>query len=96
MLETRYQRMRAIGESIVAETSEMRTIGAKFRLICWLSAALILLSMGGLILPSDWFQGELGFFIVAVLILAFTALWQAVQFFILITRTTAFFAYGNR
>lgn len=91
MRPDRYKRVRSQYDQLMEETVEMRGISKKFRLNCWLSATLIFLCILGLLIPSEVFQNDLGIFIVGILVLASIALWQAVQFFILIAHTKAFF-----
>ncbi|MBX3021054.1 MAG: hypothetical protein KF799_05200 [Bdellovibrionales bacterium] len=91
----KYSRMRSRYDALLNEIEDMRKIKRRFLRNCWLSATLIMASIGGLLVPFEDYQGTMSYYLVVLLITAAVGLVQCVLFFMNIADTNTFFTYSS-
>lgn len=72
-----------------------RALSKKFRMNCWISFAVIVLSLAGLLVPVAPYQNVLQIFAIFLLVGSLLSLVLLVQFYISITRTNSIFVFND-
>ncbi len=91
----KYSQIRMQLRELDHESAMKKRLSRNFRLNCWLSFALIVLSSAGLMIPVSQFAFEAALFAQILFVISILVLVLATRFFIEISKTTSVFTFGK-
>lgn len=91
----KYDHIRYQFRELERESSLKKALARRFKLNCWLSFGLIVVSTAGLMVPVAQFPFEASVAAAAVFAVSVVALVLVTRFFIEITKTTSVFIFGK-
>jgi hypothetical protein len=95
MHEKLYQQLRHRATEMEEQSRLRSALSKKFRVNCWISFLMIILSLAGLLVPYSRFANTLEFFAIFIFFGSLLCLILLVQFYISITRTTSIFVFND-